>query len=240
MRSTPRRRAAGCLRGQPGARAPPGQIRDLAKRLAAQSPCTCRGLRRVPLRSAIGAHRYRHRRRRVGRLRRRRQVRLRSTFMYLGWLCGADPDDDAALRAASGLELLHAFALLQDDVMDDSPLRRAARPRTSSSGAGTALTGFPVPPSGSAHPCPSWMGGSVPGLGRADDAGERRFVRGAGRARRTDDDMRIELAVGQSPTSPTTREHNRIWRWFDVARRPATTPCAVHWRSARRWPAANR
>ena len=48
---------------------------------------------------------------------------LRSTFMYLGWLCGADPDD-AALRASSGLELLHAFALLQDDVMDDSPLRR--------------------------------------------------------------------------------------------------------------------
>ncbi len=48
---------------------------------------------------------------------------LRSTFMYLGWMCGADPDD-AALRAASGLELLHAFALLQDDVMDDSPLRR--------------------------------------------------------------------------------------------------------------------
>ncbi len=48
---------------------------------------------------------------------------LRSTFMYLGWLCGADPDDDA-LRASAGLELLHAFALLQDDVMDDSPLRR--------------------------------------------------------------------------------------------------------------------
>lgn len=48
---------------------------------------------------------------------------LRSTFMYLGWMCGAGPDD-AALRAASGLELLHAFALLQDDVMDDAPLRR--------------------------------------------------------------------------------------------------------------------
>lgn len=48
---------------------------------------------------------------------------LRSTFMYLGWLCGA-PADDAALRASAGLELLHAFALLQDDVMDDSDLRR--------------------------------------------------------------------------------------------------------------------
>lgn len=48
---------------------------------------------------------------------------LRSTFMYLGWLCGAD-HSDAALRAAAGLELLHAFALLQDDIMDDSLLRR--------------------------------------------------------------------------------------------------------------------
>ncbi|MCV7172151.1 polyprenyl synthetase family protein [Mycobacterium manitobense] len=48
---------------------------------------------------------------------------LRSTFMYLGWLSGAAPDD-AALRAAASFELLHTFALLQDDVMDDSPLRR--------------------------------------------------------------------------------------------------------------------
>lgn len=48
---------------------------------------------------------------------------LRSTFMFLGWLCGAEPSR-AALRAAASLELLHAFALLQDDVMDGSPLRR--------------------------------------------------------------------------------------------------------------------
>ncbi|MFI6040902.1 polyprenyl synthetase family protein [Nocardia sp. NPDC051321] len=48
---------------------------------------------------------------------------LRSTFMYLGWLCGAEPDG-AALRASASLELLHAFALLQDDVMDDAVLRR--------------------------------------------------------------------------------------------------------------------
>ena len=48
---------------------------------------------------------------------------LRSTFMYLGWLCGAPPSA-AALSAAASLELLHAFALLQDDVMDNSAERR--------------------------------------------------------------------------------------------------------------------
>lgn len=48
---------------------------------------------------------------------------LRSTFLYLGWLCGA-PASGAALRAAASLELMHAFALLQDDVMDSSAQRR--------------------------------------------------------------------------------------------------------------------
>jgi len=48
---------------------------------------------------------------------------LRSTFMYLGWLCGGR-EDPAVLRACASLELLHAFALMQDDVMDESALRR--------------------------------------------------------------------------------------------------------------------
>lgn len=48
---------------------------------------------------------------------------LRSTFVYLGWLCGAAPGE-AALRAAASFELLHVFALLQDDVMDGSTERR--------------------------------------------------------------------------------------------------------------------
>ncbi|MGV0791825.1 polyprenyl synthetase family protein [Mycolicibacterium sp. XJ1819] len=48
---------------------------------------------------------------------------VRSTFTYLGWLCGAE-DDPCALRAAASFELLHAFALLQDDVMDGAALRR--------------------------------------------------------------------------------------------------------------------
>ncbi|WP_369803949.1 polyprenyl synthetase family protein [Mycobacterium sp. 1274761.0] len=48
---------------------------------------------------------------------------FRSTFAYLGWLSAAEPDG-AALCAAASFELLHAFALLQDDVMDGAAMRR--------------------------------------------------------------------------------------------------------------------
>ena len=50
---------------------------------------------------------------------------VRSTFTYLGWLCGQG-DSEAALRAAASTELLHAFALIQDDVMDGSVIRRGS------------------------------------------------------------------------------------------------------------------
>jgi len=55
---------------------------------------------------------------------------VRSTFTYLGWLSGSgdrphlSEELGAPLRAAASTELLHAFALLQDDVMDQSALRR--------------------------------------------------------------------------------------------------------------------
>ncbi|MFK4088217.1 polyprenyl synthetase family protein [Kribbella sp. NPDC020789] len=48
---------------------------------------------------------------------------VRSTFAQLGWLCGGTTSADATPAAAS-LELLHAFALIQDDVMDESTTRR--------------------------------------------------------------------------------------------------------------------
>ncbi|KZB88275.1 polyprenyl synthetase family protein [Amycolatopsis regifaucium] len=48
---------------------------------------------------------------------------LRPMFAYVGWRCGG-PESDAAVRAAASLELLHCFALAQDDVMDGSALRR--------------------------------------------------------------------------------------------------------------------
>jgi geranylgeranyl diphosphate synthase type I len=52
--------------------------------------------------------------------------RLRPIFVYWGWRAvhGPDEDDRALIRAAASLELLHACALVHDDVMDASQTRR--------------------------------------------------------------------------------------------------------------------
>ena len=57
--------------------------------------------------------------------------RLRAAFLYWGWraLDGSgtplsDDLDEAAVRAASSMEIFQAAALLHDDVMDNSDLRR--------------------------------------------------------------------------------------------------------------------
>ncbi len=54
--------------------------------------------------------------------------RLRPTFAWWGWRgAGGSPDGPearAVLRAASSLELIHACALVHDDLMDDSTTRR--------------------------------------------------------------------------------------------------------------------
>jgi geranylgeranyl diphosphate synthase type I len=52
--------------------------------------------------------------------------RLRPTFAYWGWRTtrGAEDDAQALITAAASLELLHASALVHDDVMDDSDTRR--------------------------------------------------------------------------------------------------------------------
>jgi geranylgeranyl diphosphate synthase type I len=50
--------------------------------------------------------------------------RLRSAFCYWGWRGGGGADEDAAVRAAASLELVHACALIHDDVMDASDTRR--------------------------------------------------------------------------------------------------------------------
>jgi geranylgeranyl diphosphate synthase type I len=50
--------------------------------------------------------------------------RLRSAFCYWGWRASGGQDCPQILAAAAALELLHASALVHDDVMDGSDTRR--------------------------------------------------------------------------------------------------------------------
>ena len=53
--------------------------------------------------------------------------RLRPAFCHWGFVgAGGDSDDPAVVDAGAALELLHTFALIHDDVMDGSPLRRGS------------------------------------------------------------------------------------------------------------------
>jgi geranylgeranyl diphosphate synthase type I len=64
----------------------------------------------------------------LGRLIRGPGKRLRPAFVYWGYRAAggapAGPDADAALRVGCAVEFLHACALICDDLMDDSPVRR--------------------------------------------------------------------------------------------------------------------
>lgn len=50
--------------------------------------------------------------------------RLRAAFCYWGWRAAGQPDSDAVVRAAAAMELVHAAAVVHDDLIDDSPIRR--------------------------------------------------------------------------------------------------------------------
>ncbi|TDD60515.1 polyprenyl synthetase family protein [Actinomadura rubrisoli] len=50
--------------------------------------------------------------------------RIRPAFCYWGWRAAGQPDTESAIRAAAALELVHAAALVHDDIIDRSPLRR--------------------------------------------------------------------------------------------------------------------
>ncbi len=53
--------------------------------------------------------------------------RLRPAFCVSGFLAaGGDPDDPTIVDVAGGVELVHVSALIHDDVLDDSELRRGS------------------------------------------------------------------------------------------------------------------
>lgn len=53
--------------------------------------------------------------------------RLRPAFCHWGFVAGGgDPDDPRSTEAGAALEMLQAFALIHDDVMDGSAVRRGA------------------------------------------------------------------------------------------------------------------
>src|SRR4051794_19130863 len=54
--------------------------------------------------------------------------RLRPAFCHWGFVgAGGDPDDERVVEAGAAFELLQAFALVHDDVMDGSSTRRGRR-----------------------------------------------------------------------------------------------------------------
>lgn len=63
----------------------------------------------------------------IGRLVLSGGKRLRPAFAHWGFVAaGGDPDDQMVVNAGAAFELMHAFALFHDDVMDDAASRRGS------------------------------------------------------------------------------------------------------------------
>jgi len=118
--------------------------------------------------------------------------RLRPAFCHWGFVgAGGDSDDPAVVDAGAALELLHTFALIHDDVMDDSDLRR---------GQDTVHRSFEL-----RHAAEGWRGeGRRFGEGVAILVGDLAFVYAdqllgdvPPSAWRVFTDLRLEVNVGQ-------------------------------------------
>jgi geranylgeranyl diphosphate synthase type I len=123
--------------------------------------------------------------------------RLRPAFCYWGWRAAGGDDTDEIVTAASALELLHACALIHDDVMDDSDTRRgrpAVHRHFATLHRGAEWVGSPEAFGRSAaillgDLCLIWADQLLNTSGLAPDA----LVR----AQPVYDEMRVELMAGQ-------------------------------------------
>ncbi|MFD7924166.1 polyprenyl synthetase family protein [Streptomyces sp. NPDC059740] len=71
-----------------------------------------------------------------------RGKRLRAAFCYWGWRGAGQPDSDALVRAAASMELVHAAAVVHDDLIDESLVRHGGP--TAHVALRTAFTGRPA------------------------------------------------------------------------------------------------
>lgn len=168
---------------------PPPSLRDIARRVDER-------LRRLleSERDRWGAFDgdLRHPIDEIGRLVLSGGKRLRPAFCHWGFVgAGGDDDDPRAVDAGAAFELMHAFALFHDDVMDDAASRRG-QPTTHTAAADD-------------HASQGWAGESRRfGEGVAILVGDLAFVyadqllEGApAEAWRIWNELRIELNVGQ-------------------------------------------
>ncbi len=174
----------------------------------------------------------------------RRGKRLRPLFVAAGFVAAGGDPDEAPLDAAAAVELLHTFALLHDDVMDRSAIRR---------GRPTAQHAF-APASQRRRGDADWFGVSAAILAgdlafvwadrlfdRLDHVGiePERVVRARGLFTR----LRTEVIAGQYLDLQTRIEPgwpaNPIRCASRCSSRRGTRP-PVHCRSARHWPAPTR
>lgn len=118
--------------------------------------------------------------------------RLRPAFCFWGFLAaGGDPDDERVIQAGAAFEMLQAFALVHDDVMDGSAMRRGAR---------TAHLEF-----GDRHVASAWRGeprrfGEGVAILIGDLAhvyADRLMSSAPERALEVWDELRVELNIGQ-------------------------------------------
>ena len=118
--------------------------------------------------------------------------RLRPAFCFWGFIAaGGDPDDERVIEAGAAFEMLQAFALVHDDVMDGSAIRRGAR---------TAHLEF-----GDRHVASAWRGeprrfGEGVAILIGDLAhvyADRLMSSAPERALEVWDELRVELNIGQ-------------------------------------------